>query len=283
VFNVFWYAGTCVLVCAFMRFVFFRLDPLFALLVAVLFVVHPLHVEAVANIKSRDEILVLFFGLSAVMLLVNALEQKRWLLHAAAAVCFLAACLCKSNAVAMLPLVPLVSWFRSQELKVSRTLAVSSGIIAACTIGLVVLIRHLQNTVSPDLALHLNSSVLNNIFLWSAHTETIKPTALVIIARYAMLFLYPHPLIHQYGYDQIPLNRWGNLTIWLVIAGLVGLAVIVARTWKRKLPLAFGVVFFFDHVFGLLQPTVLCSRHHGGPLHVHSVDWVGHAGRVRRI
>jgi protein O-mannosyl-transferase len=244
VFNVLWYAVTCLVVYAFVRFVFFRLDALFAFLVAILFVVHPLHVEVVANIKSRDEILALFLGLSAVMLLVRAIEQKRWLLYVAGAACFLAACLSKSNAVTMLLLVPLVAWFRSPEVKVSRTLAVTAGVVAGCTLALGAIIRHLQDTVSPDLALHLNSSVLNNIFLWSAHTETIKPTALVIIGRYALLFLYPHPLIHQYGYNQIPLNHWGDSATWLVIAGLAGLAVLAARTWKSKLPLGFGVMFF---------------------------------------
>jgi len=243
-FNILWYACACVLVYAFGRFVFFQLGELFAFLTAVLFLVHPLHVEVVANIKSRDEILALCFGLSGIMLLVKALEQKRWLLYVGGVACFLAACLSKSNAVTMLPLVPLVAWFRSPGLKVSRTLAASGGILAACTLALVALIRHSQTTVSPDLALHLNSSVLNNIFLWSAHTETIKPTALVIIARYVRLFLYPHPLIHQYGYDQVPLNHWADVTTWLVIAGLAGLALFVYRAWKRKIPLSFAVVFF---------------------------------------
>ncbi|MGD0297584.1 MAG: tetratricopeptide repeat protein [Bryobacteraceae bacterium] len=243
-FNILWYALTCVMVFAFTRFVFFRLDILFAFLVAVLFVVHPLHVEVVANIKGRDEILALFFGLSSVMLLVRAFEQGRWTLLIAGASCFLAACLSKSNAVTLLPLVPLVAWYRSKDFKVSRRLAVSIGAIAVCTLALVFLIRHLQNTVSNDAALYLNSTVLNNVFLWSAHTDTIVPTALVIIARYARLFLYPHPLIHLYGYNQVSLNTWGDYATWLVITALVGLAILLLRTWRRKLPLAFGVLWF---------------------------------------
>jgi hypothetical protein len=120
--------------------------------------------------------------------------------------------------------------------------------------------------------LHLNSSVLNNIFLWSAHTETIKPTALVVIARYGLLFLYPHPLIHQYGYDQIPLSHWSDATLWLVIAALVALAWLVWRNWKRKLPLGFGVAFFaitYSVYSNLLffAPDTMADRY------VHSVGW----------
>ena len=137
--------------------------------------VHPLHLEVAANIKSRDEIMALFFGLAAIMLLVKSMEQRRWMLSLAGTLCFMAACLCKSNAVALLPVVLLVAWYREKEVRINRTLAVCGGIIAVCSLGLVMLIRHLQSTVSDDTALHLNSSVLNNIFLWSAHTETITP------------------------------------------------------------------------------------------------------------
>ena len=243
-FNILWYAFTCVMVYKFIRFALVRTGTLFSFLAAALFVVHPLHLEVAANIKSRDEIMALFFGLAAIMLLVKSMEQRRWMLSLAGTVCFLAACLCKSNAVTLLPVVLLVAWYRAKEVRISRTLAVCGGIIAVCSLGLVMLIRHLQSTVPDDTALHLNSSVLNNIFLWSAHTETITPTALVIIARYALLFLYPHPLIHLYGYDQIPLNRWGDYVTWLVLAGLAALAVVVRKTWKSKLPLGFGLAFF---------------------------------------
>lgn len=243
-FNVLWYGLACVMVFAFVRFTFLRADSLYALLVALLFAVHPLHVEVVANIKGRDEILALFFGLAGIILLVRAIEQSRWLTAIAGSFCFALACLSKSNAITLLPLVPLVAWFRSRELRPSRRLIVSSAVLAICCATLVVLVRHIQNTVSSDLPVHLNSTVLNNIFLWSAHTETITPTALVAIARYGLLFVYPHPLIHLYGYNQIPLSHWSDPVTWLVIAGLLGLLVVAIRTLPQKSPFAFGLLTF---------------------------------------
>ena len=243
-FNILWYALTCVVVFAFVRFTFWSIDPLYAFLVTLLFTVHPLHVEVVANTKGRDEILALFFGLSGIVLLAKAIEQVRWLPAIGGVLCFALACLSKSNAITLLPLVPLVAWYRSSDLKLSRRLIISSGAIAVCCIGVVAVIRHVQNTVSSDLSMHLNSTVLNNIFLWSAHTETITPTALVIIARYALLFVYPHPLIHLYGYNQVPLNHWSDPVTWLVVAGLLGLALLIVTTLPRKSPVAFGLLTF---------------------------------------
>ena len=243
-FNLLWYALTCATVFAFVRFAFSRTHILYPTMVAALFTVHPLHVEVVANIKSRDEILALFFGLWGIIWLVRAIEQGRWQAAIGGSLCFALACLSKSNAVTLLPLAPLVAWYRSSDRKMSRRLLVSGAGVAICCLLMIVVIRHIQNTVSSDLPAHLNSTVLNNIFLWSAHAETIIPTALVVIARYAVLFVYPHPLIHLYGYDQIALNHWSNPLTWAVIAGLLGLVLLVLKTLPRKSPAAFGVVTF---------------------------------------
>jgi tetratricopeptide (TPR) repeat protein len=232
------------MVFAFVRFTLCSIDSLYAFLVALLFTVHPLHVEVVANIKGRDEILALFFGLSGIILLVKAIEQARWLPGVGGAMCFALACLSKSNAVTLLPLIPLVAWYRSSDSKLCRRLIISSAAIAVCCLVVIGVIRHVQSTVSSDLSVHLNSTVLNNIFLWSAHTETIIPTALVIIARYALLFAYPHPLIHLYGYNQVPLNHWSDPVTWLVIAGLLGLGLLVFKTLPRKSPVALGLLIF---------------------------------------
>lgn len=114
--------------------------------------------------------------------------------------------------------------------------------------------------------MHLSSTVLNNIFLWSAHTETIVPTALVIIGRYLRLFVYPHPLIHLYGYNQVPLNSWRDYLPWLVIFGLVAVVFGIVRTWNRKLPLAFGALIFaftysaYSNLF-FLAPDTMADRY----------------------
>src|SRR5262245_38801933 len=238
-FNILWYSVACVMVYAFVRFVLFRLSPVFAFLATLLFVVHPLHVEVVANIKGRDEILALLLGLSSILLLVKGLELSSWPRLIGGGVCYLLACLSKTNAVTLLPLVPLVAWYRSEDQGLSRKLRIAIVATFACSAALVVVIRQLQSNVSPDILLHLNSTVLNNIFLWTAHPGTITPTALVIVFRYLGLFLFPHPLIHLYGYDQIPLNTWGDPVVWLVIVGLTGAAVVVWTTLREKHPVAF--------------------------------------------
>lgn len=265
-FNVLWYALTCLLVYFFVRFVFPKLHPSFPFCVALLFAVHPLHVEVVANIKSRDEILSLFFGLAAVMLSVKALERRRWAWLAAGVFCFALALLSKSSAITLLPIVVLAAWYRSDNVGISRRLLVAAAVIAACCGALVFLIRYLHNTVSDELTLHLNSTVLNNIFLWTTQSKKVLPTALVIIFRYMALFLYPHPLIHLYGYNQIPLSGWRDFGPWAVLAALFTLAWVIRRSWRRKPLLLFGVAFFavtysiYSNLF-YLAPDTMADRY----------------------
>jgi protein O-mannosyl-transferase len=243
-FNALWYAVACLLVYGFVRFVFPLADPLFSFLVTALFAVHPLHTEVVANIKSRDEILSLLFGLAAIVLSVKALEDWDWKLLGGGIACFVLALLSKSDAVTFLPAVALVAWYRSPELKISRKYAIGMVSLATCSVVLVLLIRHSQQTVSPAANAELSSTVLNNIFLWSKHPHQIVPTSLVIIARYLGLFVYPHPLVHLYGYDQIPLNRWSEPWAWMVLIGVAALVFAGVKHRRDKSPLMFGLVWF---------------------------------------
>ena len=243
-FNAFWYAVTCLLLYFFVGFSFPYFHKVFPFLVGLLFVVHPLHVEVVANIKSRDEILTLLFGLSAVMLLVVALEKMSWKYLIAGLFAFLLAFLSKTNAVTLLPIIILVAWFRSKDPRPSRKLVITTVGIAICSASLIALIRYWHNTVADESNVQLNSTVLNNIFLWTTRPHTITPTALVIIFRYIRLFLYPHPLIHLYGYDQIPLSTWGDVGPWLIVMGLIAFGWFMITNWRRKSLLIFGVLFF---------------------------------------
>ena len=59
--NLLYYALLCLLIFYFLSRIFKDYHPVFSFLIALIFTVHPLHVEVVANIKSRDEILAMLF------------------------------------------------------------------------------------------------------------------------------------------------------------------------------------------------------------------------------
>jgi len=97
--NVLWHAATGFLVfCVLGVLVRHRLA---ALLGALLFVVHPLHVESVAWIAGRKELLSGFFLFLAWLFLLKAEERRRGLFVAVALASFLVACFSKASAVVL--------------------------------------------------------------------------------------------------------------------------------------------------------------------------------------
>lgn len=107
-FNNIW---TFALGCMFLYLVFsryfFRTNPDLAFLAALLFTMHPIHSEAIANVKSRDEIFSLIFISLTFFYTFKYLETKKGLDLFWASVMFLLALLSKEYAVTLVILVPL--------------------------------------------------------------------------------------------------------------------------------------------------------------------------------
>jgi len=107
-FNNIW---TFALGCMFLYLVFsryfFRTNQDLAFLAALLFTMHPIHSEAIANVKSRDEIFSLIFLSLTFFYTFRYLETKKNTQLFWASLMFLLALLSKEYAVTLLILVPL--------------------------------------------------------------------------------------------------------------------------------------------------------------------------------
>lgn len=107
-FNNIW---TFALGCMFLYLVFsryfFRTNQDLAFLAALLFTMHPIHSEAIANVKSRDEIFSLIFISLTFLYSFKFMETKKSIDVFWASLMFLLALLSKEYAVTLLILVPL--------------------------------------------------------------------------------------------------------------------------------------------------------------------------------
>jgi Tfp pilus assembly protein PilF len=105
--NIWTYALGCMLLYLVFSRYFFRTNQDLAFLAALLFTMHPIHSEAIANVKSRDEIFSLIFISLTFFYIFRFLESKKnkdlfW-----ASFMFLLALLSKEYAVMLLILIPL--------------------------------------------------------------------------------------------------------------------------------------------------------------------------------
>ncbi len=219
--NALWYALTTALAFAALRRLLRGYLVLWPAAAVLLFATHPIHTEAVANIKSRDEILCLFFCMGALYAWVRALEHPsaRWV--AVALVGYLLALLSKESAVTFWPVFPLAAWcFWGKTLRQSLVVALP---LAGPVLVFLVLRAAVLSRVSTD----FNVSPMDNPIVeasgWAEHTAT----AFAVLWKYLRLLLFPEPLLSDYSYRHLSVVGWGNGE---AIAGLLAYGGLLALT-----------------------------------------------------
>lgn len=214
-----------------------------------LFTVHPVHTEVVANIKSCDEQLAMLCALGSLLAAFKAVDTRKILWNITAGTLFFLACLAKESAAPFLLLIPAAIWvFRGKEIIRSRT---------AWGTSIVLLLAFAAYFVVRGLALNWNfegqgmHDPLNNPFLKQGETEWIAFTPLETAAtifytllEYLRLLVWPHPLTHDYYPFWIEPQTFSETAV-LVAVGLYTLLTGFA-IWgfvKRKIT-GFGLLFY---------------------------------------
>lgn len=282
--NVLGYAALCVVVLRFLRRVFPAAPTLLLLGIGLVYAAHPLHVEVVANIKSRDELLAMLLGLLGVMALQRGCMDGKWWRIAVGMGCFALALLSKTNALTLLPVALLVQgyhvpgaiWDRRTWLLAGCLCLLGgaySGSLPLLGVGVALcgasywtgwrhwswprlagglaglaaglLIWYWASYTPADGYTYLTEATqLNNVLIDATQATLVRPTALANLGRYLGLFVYPHPLIHMYGYGQVPLVGLGHpLTLTALALVILGLAACMVGL-PRRAPVAFGIAFF---------------------------------------
>lgn len=145
-FNNIW---TFALGCMFLYLVFaryfFRTNQDLAFLAALLFTMHPIHSEAIANVKSRDEIFSLIFISLTFLYSFKYLESRRVWDLVWASVMFLLALLSKEYAVMLIILIPLAVYhFTENEVNLEEyfTSKLALRILVVLVVAVCVFIIH---------------------------------------------------------------------------------------------------------------------------------------------
>jgi len=205
---------------------------------ALLFIVHPIHTEVVANIKSRDEILsFLFFLLTARFAFKYVQESKSTALILSAA-CFFLSLLSKESGITFIAVIPLMIWFfTNAELKKQGILA---GSLVAITVVFFIMRAKILGS-GPT----INPSVMDNLLVATHDKMSQLATAIYIMGIYLKLLFIPHPLVSDYSFNQIPivgLTDWKFILSFLIYAAL---GVFALMKLKEKNIFSFGILFFF--------------------------------------
>lgn len=254
-FNIVFFGLCVVLLFLFLDKLFERKKTVVAFIAALLFAVHPIHTEVVANIKSLDEIFCFLFAFLALNTFAMFMKSgKMWQLIAGLGAMFLSY-LSKETVVTFLGIIPIVFFFYLNDDK-RRAIFMTGGAVVVTAIYLS--IRHV---ILSDYGASTSAvEFIDNALVRANGLAERLATAMYTMGMYVKLLFIPHPLIDDYGFRSIPYKSFGDVWVLLscaiyIAAGALG----IYRLFKfRKDPWAFGILFFmatialFSNVFFLM-------------------------------
>jgi tetratricopeptide (TPR) repeat protein len=210
--NILLYALTAIVLFKILNLLFRRFQPkrwYFSIpfLSTLFFLAHPIHTEVVANIKGRDEIMILLGSLLALWYTLKYLDSKsiKYLIYSFVA--FFLAFMSKENTVTFLAVIPLAVLFFTKH-SVKDNLISMIPLLLATGIFLGIRQQILGSFSTPVAA-----ELMNNPFLNATEGEKFA-TIFYTLLIYLKLLIFPHPLTYDYYPKQIPIIDWGDVRAW---------------------------------------------------------------------
>jgi protein O-mannosyl-transferase len=215
----------------------FRGNDLPAILAAALFSLHPMHVESVAWVSERKDVLYTLFYLLALIRYLRFVEhgKRRELLMTG--VFFLLSCMSKSAAVTLPVLLLAIDWYFRRKWSLAIIVEKIPFFLISLAFGILAILS--QDTAIQDLNPMLSIGERLLIVCWGICLYIGKAIIPLELSAF-----YPYPLKFN---DVLP---WYYYLAPLFVV-MLGIVLWISRKWGREL--LFGFAFFFITISLVLQ------------------------------
>jgi len=238
--NVLLFAGCVVALFIFLSKMLGQSRAPVAFIAALLFLLHPLHTEVVANIKSRDELLCFFFAFLSLKAFMRYKEKGTIASLAGGLASLFLAFLAKETVVAFIVVIPMLFFFltgsgRKRAAVISLTTIVVFGAYMA-----------LRAHALGGAQLGAGKVAFIDNAMVNLTTAGRMATGFYVLGKYLLLLLVPFPLSCDYCYNSIPAVAFSNPLVLASVAlhlGLTAYAVLLLVR-RRQQSLAFSILFY---------------------------------------
>ncbi len=214
--------------------------PALPFLAALLWLVHPVHTEVVANIKGRDEIMAMLFSILATLSYLRFYDsgKTKWMLLSVFSL--LLGMLSKENAFTFVLVIPLAVWyFRKSSFK--TFLRDISLLLVPAVLVLLLRYRALHGL---ELSGESVNELMNNPFVDAGFARKYA-TIIFTLGKYLQLLLLPLTLTHDYYPYHISLKTFSDP--YVIAGALLYLAMILYALFtffrKPNIP-GFAIAFY---------------------------------------
>ena len=215
----------------------FRKNTLVAFIVSMLFAIHPMHVESVAWVSERKDLLYTLYFLLAMLSYIFYVRtrEKKYFYYTLA--CFLVSLLAKAQAVTLPVVLLLIDYLLARKTDAKMFMEKIPFFALSLLFGIIaILAQKADDSINP-----VGLSLVNSMFY-----------AQYSIAVYLFKLLLPVNLTCLYEY---PFTAAGEIPFYVYLSPVivVMLFIIIWKTWKKSPETCFGLLFFLVVIFPVLQ------------------------------
>lgn len=260
--HVLTYALTCCLIFGLLRRLFREIEfgEALALLTTLIYAVHPVHTEVVANIKGNGDLIAMLLGIASLTCLWQHAQKRSWWQLAAASGLFLLALLTKETIVCLVGVAALMLYFFSKSTVKQIVVAVVPLLVM---VGVYLALRSL---VFGDDAQKLTQTTKFDNYVYMAEGLSQElGLRLYALGKNLQLSLAPYPLQFMYVYDSVPMVEVWDIRALFSLAAylLLGLAFLLNLKKNNVWGFAIGyflvtLALFTNTVFSI--PNIVSER-----------------------
>ena len=207
-------------------------------LASLLFILHPIHTEAVANIKGRDEIMSMLFSLGALYYSLKFMDEPRRAWLVLGMLSYFLALLSKENAITFIAVIPLtIYYFSKTNWPKVRTLLLWLWITT-----ILYLVLRFNTAGVPQFGQEIRD-LMNNPFLGMKPAEKFG-SIMYSLGKYIALMVFPHPLSHDYYPYAIPKASIFTLIPIISLMGYFALAYVGIKGLAKKSIYSYAILFY---------------------------------------
>lgn len=239
--NVALFILSMVVLLNLLRNYFFKDNPDLAFLAVILFTIHPLHTEVIANVKSRDEIMSFLFICLTFIYAFRWQEKKETKTLVKAAACYFLALLSKEWGITLIVLIPMALYiFKKEDLRKS----ISAG-VPFLMVALVYILIHIKFV--PFGKGTGDADVMNNPYIAASKVQQLA-TKIFVLSKYLYLLFVPVALSADYSNNTIHFRSFADPDVWLSLIIHVSMIVAAIMLLRKRHFLSFALFFYLGNL-----------------------------------
>jgi protein O-mannosyl-transferase len=209
-----------------------------ALITALWFAVHPMHVESVAWISERKDVLYAFFFLAGLITYLVYIERKSVLWLLATTLLFILSLLSKPAAVVFPLVLFLIDYYKGNKITTKGVVIKSVLLLFSVAFGLATFLIQ-----SKDAIANFSTFTIFQRFLFASYG----------FAMYLWKMILPINLSAFYPYPNLTLSGYLPVIFYLLPLVFIAVALLTWYSARKTKVIAFGILFYFVNVALVLQ------------------------------